>query len=68
MHRPTRKLRNVIAKLDSKKARSRKSGSKAKRWKLAIDSYKPLSKDFEGEAPAAPPPKKKKAVEAEEES
>jgi hypothetical protein len=66
MHRPTRKLRNVTTKLDAKKARSRKSGSKAKRWKVAVDAYKHLSKDFEGEAPP-PPPKKKKAAAAEDE-
>jgi hypothetical protein len=40
MHRPTRKTHNLERKLAAKQARSRKSGSKAKRWKKTLEQVK----------------------------
>jgi len=54
MHRPTRKLKNLIAKTERKRARSRLSGAKAKRWAKHIEQFKPLvegADDSAGEKP-----------------
>lgn len=45
MHRPTRKLKNLIDKAERKSARSRRTGRKAKRWKKQIEQYRPLAED-----------------------
>lgn len=42
MHRPTRKHRNLVAKTERKVSRSRRSGSKAKRWKKQLEQYQSL--------------------------
>jgi hypothetical protein len=39
MQRSSRKLRNLVAKTDRKVARSRRPGSKAKRYKQQIERY-----------------------------
>ncbi len=52
MHRPTRKLRNLEAKLARKQARSRLSGAKAKRWKQQIEQYQPLVEGASAERPS----------------
>lgn len=45
MHRPTRQLANLKAKLERKLATSSASGKKAKRWQRWIKEYEALSKD-----------------------
>ncbi len=45
MHRPTRKFRNLTRKLAKKQAQSRGSGQKLRRWKKAVERFKPLSQD-----------------------
>ena len=45
MHRPTRQLRNLQAKLARKLEVSRRVGRKARRWKKDSASYQSLSKD-----------------------
>jgi len=40
MDRPTRKTTHLERKLAAKQARSRKSGSKAKRWKKTLEQVK----------------------------
>ncbi|MBW2525213.1 MAG: hypothetical protein JRI23_13600 [Deltaproteobacteria bacterium] len=49
MHRPTRKLNNLIAKTDRKATRSRRPGKKVKRWKKQIEQFRPIA---DGAAPA----------------
>jgi hypothetical protein len=62
MNRPSRKLKNLMAKTDTKKARSRRPGAKAKRWGRAIDQYKPIVDGTGDGRPVA----RKKVVEDEE--
>ncbi len=45
MHRPTRQHANLIAKIEEKKTKSRKSGKKAKRLAKWAEEYKELNKD-----------------------
>jgi hypothetical protein len=45
MHRPTRQHRHLVAKLERKNARSRKTGAKAKRWKKSAEAYQGLRAD-----------------------
>jgi hypothetical protein len=47
MHRPTRKHHNLQEKLARKKAESRLSGQKARRWKRAVDKYAPLCQEHQ---------------------
>ncbi len=42
MHRPTRQHRQLLAKIEQKKARSKKRGKKAKRWEKAAETFKAL--------------------------
>jgi len=62
MKRPSRKLKNLQAKTERKKARSRRPGAKAKRWTQAIEQYKPIVDGTGDGRPVA----RKKAVEDEE--
>lgn len=43
VNRPTRKLEDLQRKLKRKKAASRLSGNKARRWQKAAEKYKALS-------------------------
>ncbi len=43
MHRPTRKHTHLTQKLERKKAHSRVSGKKARRWRKALDKYLALN-------------------------
>lgn len=43
-HRPTRKHKVLKAKLESKQARSRTSGKKARRMKKWLEAYEKLNK------------------------
>jgi len=45
MHRPTRKHRHLIVKAERKRARSRTTGNKLKRWQKWIDKFQALSLD-----------------------
>ena len=62
MNRPSRKLNNLQAKTDRKKARSRRPGAKAKRWGRALEQYKPIVDGTGDGRPVA----RKKVVDEEE--
>ncbi len=65
MNRPSRKLTNLQAKTDRKKARSRRPGAKAKRWAQAIAQYKPI---VDGTGDGRPVARKKVADDDEPEA
>lgn len=52
MHRPTRQLTHLLAKIERKeaiaKAKSRKPGDRVKRWKKSAAQYKPLVEGQQG--------------------
>ena len=45
MHRPTRKHKHLLAKIERKQAKDRPRGKKAKRWTKWAEAYKGLAQE-----------------------